>query len=121
MLVEPKFCSAGQPLPGLLIGQLGQPARAGSGGLLTPVVLRRGRVRFRQRAWVRSSSLAEEPCPGRTMTVRTLTVINTDHQNTDGQNDDGDETEEPVALPQLTDEQRAAALEKAAACASRTC
>jgi transposase len=28
---------------------------------------------------------------------------------------DGDETEEPVALPQLTDEQRAAALEKAAA------
>ena len=29
--------------------------------------------------------------------------------------DDGDETEEPVALPQLTDEQRAAALEKAAA------
>ena len=36
VLVEPKFCSAGQPLPGLLIGQLGQPARAGSGGLLTP-------------------------------------------------------------------------------------
>jgi hypothetical protein len=30
-------------------------------------------------------------------------------------NDDGDETEETVALPQLTDEQRAAALEKAAA------
>jgi hypothetical protein len=29
--------------------------------------------------------------------------------------DDGDETEETVALPQLTDEQRAAALEKAAA------
>ena len=28
---------------------------------------------------------------------------------------DGDETEETVALPQLTDEQRAAALEKAAA------
>ena len=28
---------------------------------------------------------------------------------------DGDDTEEPVALPQLTDEQRAAALEKAAA------
>jgi transposase len=28
---------------------------------------------------------------------------------------DGDETEEPVALPQLTDEQRAAALEKVAA------
>jgi transposase len=32
-----------------------------------------------------------------------------------GRTIDGDETEEPVALPQLTDEQRAAALEKAAA------
>src|ERR1044072_9331570 len=58
-----------------------------------------GGVRFRQIAWVRSSTLAGSRS---SWTSRDKT-------------DDGDETEEPVALPQLTDEQRAAALEKAAA------
>jgi hypothetical protein len=55
-----------------------------------------GGVSFRQPAWVRSSSLAGTP-------------------TSQDKEDDGDETEETVALPQLTDEQRAAALEKAAA------
>ena len=72
----------------------GADERAFHAGLLTAKP--GGGVSFRQVAWVRSSSLAG------VMTSQ-------------DKNNDGDDTEEPVALPQLTDEQRAAALEKAAA------
>jgi transposase len=47
--------------------------------------------------------------------VGTVVVAGWFSASQDTRQDDGDETEEPVALPQLTDEQRAAALEKAAA------